>query len=106
MGLFNADMVHQTHNIVNHLKAVLGWIMWLTATAVATYVEGDDPEPGVQKRWSMSGREPILQASAKTRNQDDGLSLSLIDVVNLHAVGIEELTLGDLCGRRGQKETG
>src|SRR5262245_8657906 len=90
--LGNAEMIEQANDVQRHLAPVSGRVMWLVTLAMTAQVEADDPVVACQVLSDSAGG-PDLQPIAESVDQDDGLTLSLLDIVEPDPARVENLIL-------------
>ena len=87
-------MVEKTDDVTNHLHRVGRRIVWFATRAMATEVQANDSVTSFQECLGHSGRSPVpLVVRRQPVDEYHGLALALVDVVDLDAVGVEELTI-------------
>src|SRR5688572_3495819 len=104
MRPFDPKVIHQAHHIEGHLPSIRLWVVGLFASAVTASVECDHSIVLREVRQNPS-LNPRLKATAVAVQEDHRLALSLFDVSDPHAAGVEEFVF--LCDcRGGEHETG
>ena len=87
-----SQVIHQSDDVPAHLCPILLRIVRLATLPVTPAVQGDHAIPGSQEGLSDARCSPVPNVgNQEAVNEHDRLALSLVDVVDLNAVGVEEL---------------
>ena len=104
MGLVDLEMIHQPHDVLDHLDAVGLGIMRFVAQAVTAVVDGDHLI--VLGQFTQNAGLPPLQFQVHREavHQNDRFAFSYDDVANLDPIGVEESIFGGSCHRGKQQD--
>ena len=95
MRTVDVQVVEETKDVQDHLFAILVGVIRLSAPTVPPAVEGDHSIARPSECLHDTGRLPMTGVGArKSMNEQDGFALPLIDIVDLDAVRIKELSRG------------